>query len=99
MAPGNRLLSYSDAKPVLKLWTFESVDLIITDLAVPTRGKEAIYMLRSSGVEVPSVILSGMVNDKDDIPLQTIGANRILSKPFDIKIVCDTVREPVPSPT
>ena len=96
---GYEVLSYSDAEPALEDVDFEDVDLIITDLAMPTRGEEAIYTLRSSGIEVPIVILSGMVKDRDDIPLQTIGANRILSKPFDIKILLDTVRELLPSPT
>ena len=94
---GYDVLSYSDAEPALEDADFDAVDLVITDLAMPTRGEEAIYTLRSSGVQVPIVILSGMVKDRDDIPLQTIGADRILAKPFDIKILLDTVRELLPA--
>ena len=93
---GYEVVSFSDAEPALEDVDFETVDLIITDLAMPTRGEEAIYTLRSSGVEVPIIILSGMVRDRDDIPLHSIGADRVLAKPFDIKVLLDTVRELLP---
>lgn len=96
---GYTVLSYPNAEPALEDVDFESADLIINDIAIPTRRGGATYTVRSSGVGVPIVILSDMVKDRNDIPLPLIGANRIPSKPFDIKILLDTLRGLLPSPT
>ena len=90
---GYEVLSFSDAEPALKTLDFATIDLIITDLSMPMRGEEAIYTLRSSGIETPIIILSGLVREQDYIPLQSIGANRVLSKPFEVAIFLETVRE------
>ena len=90
---GYEVLSFSDAEPALKTLDFATIDLIITDLSMPMRGEEAIYTLRSGGIDIPIIILSGLVREQDFIPLHSIGANRILSKPFEVKIFLDTVRE------
>ena len=90
---GYKVLPFSDAEPALKTLDFATIDLIITDLSMPTRGEEAIYTLRSSGIEIPIIILSGLVREQDYIPLQSLGANRILSKPFEVTIFVETVRE------
>ena len=39
--------------PELYEQDFDTLDLVILDLAMPTRGEEAIYTLRSSGVKNP----------------------------------------------
>ena len=53
---GYECVSFSDAEPALKILNFTTIDLIITDLSMPMRGEEAIYTLRSSGIEIPIII-------------------------------------------
>ena len=90
---GYEVLSCPDAEPALKTLDFARIDLIVTDLSMPTRGEELIYTLRSSGINLPIIILSGLVREQDYIPLQSLGANRILPKPFEVKLFLQTIRE------
>ena len=46
---GYTTIGFPDAGPVLYAVNFDNIDLIIMDLAMPTRGEEAILTLRSSG--------------------------------------------------
>ena len=72
---------------------FEALDLLIIDLAMPTRGEEAIYTLRSSGVKIPILVLSGFVSDADEVPLKALGADKVLSKPCPSDVLMSTVAE------
>lgn len=92
-AAGYKVMALSDAEPALNAVNYDSIDLIITDLAMPTRGEEAIPTLRSSGVTVPIIVLSGILKDGDDLSLKSIGADRVLAKPLDIKLLLNTIHE------
>ena len=89
---GYKVLSFSDAEPALHAVNFDTIDLIITDLAMPTRGEEAILTLRSSGITAPIIVLSGALTDGEAVSLQAIGVNHVLPKPFKMKTLLDTVQ-------
>jgi two-component system response regulator ResD len=90
---GYKVLSFPNPGPELYAMDFDTIDLIIMDLAMPTRGEEAIYTLRSSGITVPLIILSAFVQESDDVSLKAIGADRVLSKPCTSALLLDTIRE------
>ena len=79
--------------PELYEQDFDTLGLVILDLAMPTRGEEAIYTLRSSGVKIPILVLSGFVSESDEVPLKALGADKVLSKPCPFDVLMATVAE------
>jgi YesN/AraC family two-component response regulator len=73
------------------------VDLVITDLSMPEKdGIETIRELRRDFPDVKIIAISGGGRAGADGYLsvaKTIGANRTLSKPFDLKKLLDAVAE------
>jgi DNA-binding response OmpR family regulator len=73
------------------------VDLVITDLIMPEKeGIETIRELRKDFPGLKIIAISGGGRAGADGYLsvaKTIGADRTLSKPFDLKQILDTVEE------
>ena len=90
---GHQVLSFANPGAELFGLDYETVDLLIIDLAMPTRGEEAIYTLRSSGVSVPIIVLNAFIQENDGLVLEAIGADRVLSKPCATTLLRETVDE------
>ena len=90
---GHQVLSFANPGVELYELDFDTIDLLIIDLAMPTRGEEAIYTLRSSGVSVPIIVLSAFTQENDELALEAIGADRVLSKPCSTTLLRETVDE------
>ena len=86
------VLDFEDAGIALETVNFDAVDLVITDLMMPTPGDQAIQTLRSRGIRVPILVLSGCCLGKDGIDrLKSLGANHCLEKPFRMTELMHTV--------
>ena len=94
---GHEVVSFPDAAPALAGIDFRTVDLVLTDLAMPTRGEKAIETLRAEGFEVPIVVLTGVVQAGGEDALIEIGADRVLLKPVNLSQLLTVVRECLPA--
>lgn len=75
----------------MALYRKESADLILTDITMPHGGLPTIRVLRGEFPQLPIIAMSG--NPKHLEVAGTIGANRILSKPFSVEELTSAVSE------
>ncbi len=81
---GHRVCAFEDARPVLETVDFKQVDLIVTDLQMPTPGDEAIRVIRSRGIETPVVVMSGTLDADRVDELKSLGVQGFIEKPFSL---------------
>lgn len=81
----HRAVAFPDAGPALETVDFDQIDLIITDLSMPTNGEETIRILRQRGVHVPIIVVSGQMQETKADYLRSIGVQATLSKPFQLQ--------------
>ena len=81
---GHQAVSFPDAAPALREVDFDRVDLVITDLQMPTPGEVAIRTIRERGFDVPIVVMSGHVQPEEADEYIKLGAQSVLIKPFAI---------------
>jgi DNA-binding response OmpR family regulator len=89
---GHDVLAFPDAQPVLDGVDFQNIDLIVTDLSMPTPGEVAIRTLRHRGITVPILVLSGYLDDQKKDYLLKLGAQGVMTKPFLLKALLAQVR-------
>lgn len=92
----HRVIAFPDAAPALCEVDFDEIDLVITDLNMPTGGEDAIRILRERGIKVPIIAMSGHIykDDTEDIArLISLGAQAVVIKPFAILSFLEIVRE------
>ena len=94
---GHDVVSFADAAPALETVDFDSIDLIIADFVMPMSGEEAIRSLRSRGITVPIIVLSGCLERGDVKQLTSIGATRVLAKPFRLMGLLSTMEQLLPN--
>ena len=87
---GYDTMALVDAAPIREV-NLDEIDLIVTDLAMPTSGEGLIEEVRSRGFGGPIVVLTGVLDDKDAEHLMAIGADRVLQKPIRIAALLSTV--------
>ena len=90
---GHHVRAYPDAAPALAEVDFDAIDLVITDLHMPLPGDQAIEVLRARGVTTPIILLSGSLTGHEDERLLSLGADWVMSKPFDLDVLLGAVRE------
>jgi CheY-like chemotaxis protein len=90
---GHTVLDFDDAAPALQEVDLDSVDLVITDLQMPTPGESAIEEIRTKGYEIPVVVMTGHVGASQEKRLTDLGVSAILPKPFKLTVLIDTVRD------
>ena len=93
----HEVVAFEDGTPALDQVNFEDVDLLITDLRMPTPGDQVLATLKDKGVHIPTIVLSGYVNDTQVRNLQALGVKRILEKPFQIPEFLELVRNCISS--
>ncbi len=80
-------------KEALELIKQNSFDLIILDIMMEDMdGLEIIKIIRSEGVNIPILILSGRIEDYDKILGFGIGADDYITKPFSPAVLCARVK-------
>src|SRR5919112_2162439 len=69
------------------------VDLVIMDVGLPDMdGREAVKLLRKSGVRAPIIMLTGHNTDSDTILGLEAGANDYVVKPFRFAVLLARIR-------
>ena len=82
---GHTVISFPDAAPALETVDFSQIDLIITDLSMPTNGEQATRVIRDRGHKTPLIVLSGYVTEEKALYLKRLGAQEIIHKPFQLQ--------------
>ena len=75
---GHSVITFPDAAPALDSVDFSSVDLVITDLSMPTSGEIFIRTLRKKGFQTPVVVLTGHITEDKAQYLKTLGAKEVV---------------------
>ena len=88
---GHEVIAYEDAAPALEEVNFDEIDLVITDLVMPTPGDQFVLILQQEDIEVPIIVLSAHLTDARVEYLRELGVTRIIPKPFEIKELLATV--------
>ena len=88
---GYTVLDFPDARPVLDTVDFSAVDMIITDLSMPTSGVEAVKILRERGIKIPIIAMSATITEEVERYLKSLGVQEVLQKPFDFIEFLDLV--------
>jgi len=81
---GHEVLAFEDARPALDAVDFKAVDLVVTDLQMPTTGDRAIRELKDRGVAVPVMVLSGRLDNGKADELMALGVQWVMRKPIDL---------------
>ena len=89
---GYEILAFEDPLPALAEVDFTTIDLIITDLVMETSGERAIESVRSQGITIPIIVLTGYLEDKDIEHLIGIGATRVLEKPIKVSQLMSNIQ-------
>ncbi len=90
---GHEVLDFDDAKPALDEVDFTDVDLVLSDLVMPTPGDQFVLILQQEDIDVPVIILSAHLTDHRTQYLEELGVERILEKPFELADVIESVNE------
>jgi CheY-like chemotaxis protein len=80
---GYEVVDFAAATPALESCNFKEMDLIITGLAGPTRGKQLIKNVRAQGIQAPILAIGGYAEARSG-PFKVKGAQEILKKPFGV---------------
>ena len=81
------------AMDAIKRLKEEHMDLIIMDVGLPDMdGREAVRLMRRSGVSSPIIMLTGHDTDSDTILGLEAGANDYVTKPFRFAVLLARVR-------
>ena len=81
---GYNVLAFEDAQPALDTVDFSQVDLMVTDLSMPTSGEEAIRIIRNRNIQIPIIVITGNITGEKALYLKTLGVQEIVRKPFDL---------------
>jgi len=80
---GYEVVGVSDGREALKAVELSQPDLIITDILMPyTSGLELISIVKSSGKNVPIIVLSGLGEEDTVMEAFKLGADDFLTRPF-----------------
>ena len=90
---GHEVIAYEDAAPALEEVNWDEIDLVLTDLVMPTPGDQFVLILQQEEVDVPVMVLSAHLTDARVEYLRELGVTRIMEKPFEIKTLLESVRE------
>jgi CheY-like chemotaxis protein len=85
LADQYRLILAEDALKAVEYFQTESPDLILMDIKMPRlNGWEAIREIRSMGINVPIIVITGFSDSWNELLALELGVNRCLWKPFSI---------------
>ena len=90
---GHEVVEAIDGAEALRVCSEEHPDLVITDLLMPeVSGFEVIEKLRVGCPDTRIIAVAGTGSELLD-RAQSLGADRVLSKPFHVQEVLDVVKE------
>lgn len=93
MHDGFETLQAATAMDGVRMVADERVDLVLLDVDLPDKdGREACKQIRSHGIHVPIIMLTGQDTDSDTILGLDAGANDYVTKPFKFAVLLARVR-------
>ena len=94
---GHEVVEAADGREGARLQRQHGADLVITDLIMPEQeGLETITALRRDypGLKIIAISGGGRIGPEAYLPAaRELGADRVFSKPFDVRELAETVRE------
>ncbi len=93
---GYHVLTASDGVEAMRVLRAETVDLVILDCMMPEMsGEELCKEIRGKEDErhLPIIMVSGKSKDADRIVAKVVGADYYLTKPFDLQVLLQLVKE------
>ena len=94
---GHEVVEAADGREGTRLQRQHRADLVITDLIMPEQeGLETITALRRDypGLKIIAISGGGRIGPEAYLPAaQELGANRVFSKPFDVRELARAVKE------
>jgi len=94
---GHEVIEAADGREGMHQQRMQEADLVITDLIMPEQeGLETITLLKKEYPLVKIIAISGGGRIGPDAYLpaaQELGADRVFSKPFDVRELATTVKE------
>ena len=94
---GHEVVEAADGREGTRLQRQHRADLVITDLIKPEQeGLETITALRRDypGLKIIAISGGGRIGPEAYLPAaRELGADRVFSKPFDVRELAETVRE------
>ena len=95
---GHEIMSASNGRAGLELYQAHKADVVVTDIIMPEMdGIESILELRQDLPELKIIAISGgsqYVGPMDYlVSAKTLGAQRILTKPFELEELFQVIRE------
>lgn len=93
-AKGYRVVEVPISIPVIHSITKEKPDLILLDLYMPRAGGiEIIQTMKRMALDIPVVIISGLLSNLDFQILREKGVKHFLAKPVDSRTLLAKVKE------
>ena len=93
-AKGYHMLEVNRSIPVIKTILSEKPDLILLDLYMPhAGGQEILNTMKRTNIDIPVIIISGLISELDFQILREKGVMHFLAKPIDSKILTTKVSE------
>jgi DNA-binding response OmpR family regulator len=90
---GHEVLAFDDAAPALEEVNWDEIDLVVSDLVMPTRGDQFVLILQQEGVEVPVIILRANLNEERIQYLSELGVEHTLAKPFEFAQLTEVINQ------
>ncbi len=88
-----QVVEVSDGEEALKLLATETIDLVVSDLALPTiHGVNLAQQINVKWPKVPVIIISAFVSDEAG-KLIVDGKGEFLAKPLDLTVLASKVHE------
>ena len=88
---GHEVVDFPDAAPALEEADLDAIELILTDLNMPTPGEKLIQEVRKKNAKTPIVVMSGNLTEERLKLLEELGAG-VLAKPFDLPALLQIVQ-------
>ncbi len=92
---GYRVLAAQDGAEALSRYKAEGpIDLLITDLVMPKMGgRELIQTLRENSPDLKVIAMTGYEMEESVETLRAGGILKLIHKPFDERVLAQTIRE------
>lgn len=90
---GYEIVVFPDPAPALEDADLDAIQLILTDLNMPTAGEQFIQEVRKRNADTPIVVMSGHLTAEKWRLLEELGVQASLQKPFELPALLQTVRD------
>jgi two-component system OmpR family response regulator len=91
---GYEVITVSDGKQALEMFSAHTFDLAFLDIKLPEiRGTEVLKRIRASGIKTPVIIITAYATVKNAVDCTNLGAVAYIQKPFSADKIRSVLRE------